>query len=424
MASSLLTARRVETSPVRGEPYKLKDGGGLFLLVRPNGSRLWRYRYRIGGLENMFAIGPYPQVSLEQARQERDTARALVRKGIHPSIDRKANLAARINSNETTFEAIARQWIAANSQWSDGYRDQVTKYLEKHVFRKSGALPIMDVRGTHIRPIIKDVADGGAKTVAILIRQWCSQIFAYAATQVPLETDPTSILKGLVKKPRVRHNPPLNWEEVPEFMKKLTEWTSGFRTTVLALQLMIYTYVRTTELRKAEWGEFNLDHAMWTIPAEKMKMRRPHLVPLPTQAVAALKELKTLTGGGKYLFPNYRRPTTFMSATTLNRALGCLGFAGRFSSHGFRSTATTLLGLLGYPDKLVDRQLAHKEKDSSRAPYDHAKFINSRRIMMQDWADIVDSLATGNSVEEVTDAFGPVSDRRNNFLKVIEREGL
>ena len=237
-------------------------------------------------------------------------------------------------------------------------------------------------------------------------------------------TDPTSILKGLVKKPRVRHNPSLSWEEVPEFMNNLASWTTGFRTTVLALMSMAYTYVRTTELRKAEWTEFNLDNARWTIPDEKMKMRRPHLIPLSKQAVAALKELKTLTGGGKYLFPNYRRPTTFMCATTLNRALGCLGFTGHFSSHGFRSTATTLLGLLGYPDKLVDRQLAHKEKDSSRAPYDHAKFISSRRMMMQDWVDILDNLAAGSSVEKVTDTFGPISERRNAFLKVIEREGL
>ena len=424
MATSLLSARRIETAAARDRPYKLKDGGRLFLLVQSNGRRLWRYRYRIGKAENMFAIGAYPEVTLEKARKDRDSARALVRKGIHPSIDRKANLVAQIDSNEKTFEAMARQWIVANSQWSDTYRDQVTKYLEKHVFPKIGALPILDVRGTHIRPIIKAVADGGAKTVAILIRQWCSQIFSYAATQVPLETDPTSILKGLVKKSRVRHNPPLSWEEVPEFMNNLAAWTTGFRTTVLALKLMAYTYVRTTELRKAEWTEFNLDNAMWTIPDEKMKMRRPHLIPLSKQAVATLKELKTLTGGGKYLFPNYRRPTTVMSATTLNRALGCLGFTGRFSSHGFRSTATTLLGLLGYPDKLVDRQLAHKEKDSSRAPYDHAKFISSRRIMMQDWADILDCLAAGSNVEEVTDTFGPISERRNAFLKVIEREGL
>jgi integrase len=158
------------------------------------------------------------------------------------------------------------------------------------------------------------------------------------------------------------------------------------------------------------------------IPRERMKMRRPHLVPLSNQAVLALRELKRLTGGGEFLFQNYRRPTEVMSPTTLNRALERLGFRSRFSSHGFRSTATTILGLLGYPDKLVDRQLAHGQKDSSRAPYDHTKFVNSRRIMMQDWADILDALKSGKAVAQVTASFGPLSARREALLKIIERE--
>jgi len=182
--------------------------------------------------------------------------------------------------------------------------------------------------------------------------------------------------------------------------------------------------VRTVELRKASWEEFDLNNAIWSIPAERMKMRRPHLVPLSRQAVAALRELYALTGGGKVLFPSYRKPGQVMSATTLNQALKRMGYGGRFSSHGFRSTATTILGLLGYPEKRVDLQLAHskKNKDSSRAPYDHTKFVESRKVIMQDWADILDALQAGKSVEDVTKAFGPMSKRRTALLRVIERE--
>lgn len=421
MAINLLTARKVETAPIKDKPYWLKDGGSLFLLVQPNGSKLWRYRYRIGGRPNMFAIGKFPEVTLERARQEHDAARALVQKGIHPALDKKANLSAQIEANETTFEAVARRWLAANKRWTEDYKGQVESNLVRHLFPKIGMLPISAVRASHLRPIILSVAEGGAETIAILIRQWSSQIFSYAGTHGITDNDPTSMLKGLVKRPQVKHNPPLKWEEVPEFLNKLDGW-AGYRTTVLALQLMAQTFVRTVELRKAAWKEFDLDNAMWTIPKERMKMRRPHLVPLSQQAVTALRELHRLTGNGDFLFPNYRRPTEVMSPTTLNRALDRLGFGGRFSSHGFRSTATTLLGLLGYPDKQVDRQLAHLQKDSSRAPYDHTKFINSRRIMMQDWADILDDLKSGKTVAQVTEAFGPLSARRVALLKVIERE--
>jgi integrase len=215
----------------------------------------------------------------------------------------------------------------------------------------------------------------------------------------------------------------LTWAEIPDFLNRVDN-EGGYQTTVLALKLMALTYVRTVELRKASWEEFDLDNAMWSIPSERMKMRRPHLVPLSRQAVAALRELHALTGGGKVLFPSYRKPGQVMSATTLNQALKRMGYGGRFSSHGFRSTATTILGLLGYPEKRVDLQLAHskKSKDSSRAPYDHTKFVESRKVIMQDWADILDSLQAGKPVEGVTKAFGPMSKRRTALLRVIERE--
>lgn len=418
MATNLLSARKVETAPAQLKPYFLKDGGSLFLAVRPNGSKLWHYRYRIEGHPQIYSIGQYPDVSLEAARTERDRARELVKKGVHPRLDRKMKVAAQVAHNENTLEAVARRWMAANN-WSAGYAKQVKQTLEKDVFPKIGEMPVGDIRASHLRPVILTVGERGAKALAVNIRMWCSQIFEYAVTHGIAESDPAAPLKGLVKRRRTRHNPPLTWAEIPEFFTALDGY-GGFRTTVLALRLMALTFVRTVELRKAKWKDVDLANATWSVP--QTKMHRPHLVPLSRQTIEVLKELQTLTGGGAIILPNHRKPSEVISATTLNRALEYMGFGGRFSGHGFRSTATTVLALLGFPADRVDLQLAHAKKDSSRAPYDHTKFISSRRIMMQQWADTLDALAAGKSPTEVTSEFGPLSKRRKELLRVIELE--
>lgn len=419
---NLLSARKVETTSHQSQPFWLKDGGSLFLYVTPAGNKLWRFRYRIGGKPAIYAIGKYPEVSLEAARVERDRARDLVKQGIHPVVEKRTRVSVQIEVNETTFESVARRWMVSNVQWSEGYADQVKKYLEKDVFPKVGNLPISSIRPAHLRPLIQGVAERGAPTVAILIRQWCSQLFAYASAEDLCDQDPTALLKRSVKRPRVRHNPPLPWNEIPDFLNKVDE--SGYRATVIALRLMALTYVRTAELRKAKWTEFDLKNAIWTVPAGRMKMRQPHIVPLSKQAIELLEELQKLTGGGEFLFPSFRKPGQVISATTLNKALERMGYLGRFSSHGFRATATTLLGLLSYPENRVDLQLAHsrRKKDSSRAPYDHTKYIASRKIIMQDWADILDALARGDSMDKVMEDFGPLSERRTALLRVTERE--
>lgn len=422
MAMNLLSARKVETIPAQAKSYWVKDGGSLFLYVTPSGSKLWRYRYRLGGKPAIYAIGKYPQVSLEAARTERDRARELVKKGVHPVVEKRVSIADQLEKQENTFEPVARAWMASNLQWSEGYADQVKRTLEKDVFPKVGKLPISSIRTAHLRPIIQAVVDRGAPTVAILIRQWSSQLFVYASGQGICDSDPTALLKGSVKRPRVRHHPPLSWQEIPNFLGRVDE--AGYRVTIIALRLMALTYVRTAELRKAHWSEFDLDNAIWIVPAGRMKMRDPHIVPLSKQAIGLLKELHTLTGGGEVLFPGFRKPGTVMSATTLNKVLERMGYGGQFSSHGFRSTATTLLGLLSYPENRVDLQLAHskRKKDSSRAPYDHTKYIASRTIIMQDWADILDALARGEAFSKIMEGFGPLSKRRRALLKTIERE--
>src|SRR5690625_181848 len=422
MALNLLTVRKIEAAQPGPRAYLLRDGGSLYVRVQVNGSKLWWYRYRLGKTPHNYSIGPFPKVSLEAARKERDWARALVREGRDPILEKRVKIANQVEQNEYTFEEVARRWMASNVQWGEGYADQVKTVLEKDVFPEIGKLPFGAIRASHLRPIIQRVVERGAPTVAILIRQWFGQIFGYASGEGLCDNDPSALLKRSVKRPRVRHHPPLTWQEIPAFLNGVDD--AGYRATVIALRLMALTYVRTAELRKAHWSEFDLDSAMWTVPAGRMKMRDPHIVPLSKQAIVLLKELHTLTGGGKVLFPGFRKPGTVKSATTLNKVLERMGYGGQFSSHGFRSTATTLLGLLSYPENRVDLQLAHskRKKDSSRAPYDHTKYIASRKIIMQDWADILDAMARGDSMNEVMATFGPLSKRRRALLRVIERE--
>lgn len=246
-------------------------------------------------------------------------------------------------------------------------------------------------------------------------------MFNYAVQQGLCEHDPAAMLKRVVKRPPVRHNPPLPWHEIPGFVKRLDGW-KGHLITKLALRLVALTFVRTIEIRRACWDQFDFATATWHIPADNMKMRRAHIVPLSRQVLVLLKELHAVTGAGRYLLPNARQPNAPIGPTTLNNALAAQGYQGVFSTHGFRSTATTLLGLLGYPENRVDLQLAHIKNDASRAPYDHTKYISSRRMLMQDWADIWDDCVAGKNIVSLTEKFGPMSDRRSALLRVVERE--
>ena len=420
MTVNILTTRKINAAGPAPRPYWLRDGGSLYLYVTPKGSKLWRYRYRIGPVSRTYSIGRYPEIDLHDARRERDHARTLVRKGIHPLTDKQSRLSMQIIRNSHTFEAMARDWIHANTSWSPTYTKQVTRYLERDVFPVIGRLPVTSIGVLNLRPIILTVSERGA-CAAMAVRQWISQVFNYAAQQGYCDQNPASMLKRMVRRPSVRHHPPLPWQDIAPFMRSLNSW-QGFFTTKTALRLAALTFVRTVELRRATWDQIDLCNATWLIPAENMKMRRPHIVPLSRQAVAVLKELRTITGSGRYLIPNARDRDRPIGASTLNTAIAALGYGGRFSMHGLRSTATTLLGLLSYPENRVDLQLAHLRRDSSRAPYDHTRYVSSRRLLMQDWADILDAFSQGRSLADITREFGPLSARRDSLLRVVERE--
>ncbi|AEV24638.1 Integrase [Azospira oryzae PS] len=398
--ASPLTDTKVRNAKPAEKPYKLQDGQGLYLDVRPSGAKFWRYRYWITPeKDGIYTIGEYPVVSLSDARREREWAREQAKQGINPTHAKEAERLRRMGEHANTFEAVAREWIDQNrNHWTEKYLYQVERFLGNDVFPKIGALPIRMVTSAHLLGIIRTVEERGAKSIAVLIRQWSGQIFRYAVATLRADSDPSAPLRGAIKKDPVRHNPPLSKDEIPVMLNKLQKY-GGYRGTVLATKLMLYTFVRTVELRKAEWTEFDLEGGEWRVPADRMKMKKQmkvgesHIVPLSRQALEVLKELKTLSGGRKFLFPNLRTPDTCMTATTINKALERMGYAGKFSGHGFRATASTMLHELGWNEKAIERQLAHAERNKVKAAYNHAEYLPERREMMQAWSDWIDELA-------------------------------
>jgi integrase len=377
-------------------PVKLSDGKGLYFEIRPTGAKLWRYRYRIAGKENVFALGEYPNVSLSEARDLRAEARTLVKQGIHPAHQRHTALLVKKIENANTFEAVANEWITKKKpNCTPYYIRQIERFLGRDVFPYIGKLPIRAITSAHLLEILQRVERRGAESVAINLRQWCSAIFRYAVSTLRADGDPAAALKGAIHKPRTEHRKPLSREQIAQFEKALEAY-GGYRTTVIALRLMLLTFVRTKELREASWSELDLDRAEWRIAATRMKMREAHIVPLSKQAVTLLRELHTLTGGRTYILPNHRDPNRCMTATTLNRALERMGLNGSntigFSAHGFRATASTMLNELGCRSEVIERQLAHKDRNQVRASYNQAEYFAERRAMMQQWADLIDQI--------------------------------
>jgi integrase len=401
-----LTDVTIRKEKPSSKPVKLTDAHGLYLEVRPSGKKLWRYRYRIAGKENVFAIGEYLKdksdpnhISLEEARSLRNEARALVKQGVHPSHKRQSERAAQQEANENTFKAVSLLWFEQTRKrkgWTDYYANQITKAFEADVYPYIGSLPISLVGPDHIESILERITDRGANTVALLVRQWCSAVFRFAIRKRKASNDPTIAFKGEVGRKKVRHSTPLSVEEIPKFLKKLDGY--GSRTTAIALNLLLLTLARTKELREATWDEFNFDEALWRIPEHRMKARRAHLVPLSRQALGLLNELKVVTGHQQWLFPGRDTGEKPIAPTSLNRALEYLGYAGKFSCHGTRSTASTILNEQGYRGEVIEMSLSHSDKNAVRRSYNQALYLEERRQMIQEWSDFLDALKRGTKI--------------------------
>ena len=393
----LLTNTEIKNAkPFVDKGRKLKDGGGLHLYVSPKATKSWRYKYRIAGKEYLHTIGVYPQIGLAEARALHAKAHALVQKGMHPLVQQKADKLHALLESEDTFKAVASAWIAGKENgWTAYYGEQIKTAFKFDVYPAIGGMPIRNVKAPHVLAILKKVEGRGAPVVAINIKQWCSQVFRYAVANLKAENDPTAVLNGVIVRPKVKHNVALKPNEITALIEQMEKF-GAYRTTAIAIELLLLTFVRTVELRKATWSEFDFDKNEWRIPAERMKMKIAHVVPLSKQAVSLLTELQGITGASPHLFPNYRRPEDYMTATTINQALKRIGFSGvgtiGFSAHGFRGTAATSLYEKGYRSEVIEKQLAHAERNQVKAAYNQAQYLGERKVMMQGWADYVDAL--------------------------------
>ena len=391
----MLTPSAVTNAKPRAKPYKLADERGMFLLVTPAGGKRWRFKYRRPGThkENLLSLGIFPDVSLKQARERRDAARKLVADGIDPSEKRKAERVA----NAETFEAVAREWIGKFSkQWVPEHGDRIVRRLENDVFPWIGSKPIASVTAPDILAIMQRIDERGARETAHRARSNIGQVIRYAIATGRTNFDPTPALRGAIPSPTERNLAAITEpDRVGELLRAIAGFTGSY-VTRCALQLAPLLFVRPGELRQAEWTEFDLDVAQWNIPAHKMKMRQPHLVPLSSQAVAILRELVPLTGGGRYVFPSTRTRQRPMSNNTVNAGLRRMGFdKDTMTGHGFRAMARTILDEgLGFRPDYIEHQLAHAVRDPNGRAYNRTAHLPERRKMMQAWADYLDSLRT------------------------------
>lgn len=391
-----LTDIKVRTIKPTEKSQKLFDGGGLFLLVTPTGGKLWRLKYRFGGTEKLLALGAYPQISLAEARQKRDQAIAKIAKGIDPNDTKKAQKAA--GSQETeTFEIVGREWYSKFSpSWTAGHAKTTIRRLELFVFPWLGGKAIKSITAPELLSILRRIEAKGAIETAHRVKQVCGQIFRYAIATGRADRDPSADLKGALPPTTVKHMATLtDPRDIAGLLRSIDDYR-GSMVTRCALQLAPLVFVRPGELRQAEWSEFNLDAAEWRIPAEKMKARVMHIVPLSRQAVEILREIQPLTGNGRYVFPSPRTDKRPMSNNAILSALRRMGFAkDEMSGHGFRSMASTLLNEQGWNRDAIERQLAHAERNSVRAAYNYAEFMPERKKMMQAWADYLEELKVG-----------------------------
>jgi integrase len=394
----MLTATEIRAVKPQDKPRKLSDGGGLYLLANPNGSLWWRFKYRFEGREKLLSLGVFPYVSLQQARMQRDEAKKAVANGVDPSIKRQAEKSATAN----TFEAVAREWLGLQEKkLAPSTYSKAVATFETLIFPYIGSRPIAKLGASDVLKVLRRIEGRGIHETAHRARQRCAQVFRYAVQTERAERDPTVDLKGALAPVVTEHHSAITEPaRVGELLRAIDGYT-GHAVTAYALKLAPLMFVRPGELRHAEWTEFDLDgdEPHWRIPAEKMKMREQHVVPLAKQAVVLLRELQLLTSRGRYVFPSLRTGTRPMSNNTVNAALRRMGYAAdEMTGHGFRSLASTCLNEQGYHPDLIELQLAHAERNQVRAAYNKAQRLPERRKMMEAWADYLDGLRISRNV--------------------------
>ncbi|CAI1005889.1 Putative prophage CPS-53 integrase [Serratia marcescens] len=384
-----LNDMQIRRAKPEAKTYTLGDGQGLSLLVEPNGSKSWRFRYRYAGKPKMISLGVYPTITLADARTRRDDARKLVAEGKNPSEVRKQQKLDLQVESENAFEKIAREWHQLKSaKWSAGYASDIMEAFKNDIFPYVGARSVGEIKPLELLNVLRKIEKRGALEKMRKVRQRCSEVFRYAIATGRAEFNPAADLSSALEVHQSNHFPFLKADEIPDFLRALDSYT-GSRVVQIATKLLMITGVRTIELRAALWSEFDLDNVIWEIPAERMKMRRAHLVPLSNQALDLLNELKIMTGNYRYVFPGRNDPNKPMSEASINQVIKRIGYAGRVTGHGFRHTLSTILHEKGYSTAWIEIQLAHTDKNKIRGTYNHAQYIDDRRGMMNWYSDYI-----------------------------------
>jgi len=396
-----LTDTQIRSTKPSEKEIKLFDGGGLFLLVTPSGGKLWYLKYRFAGKERKLSFGTYPSLSLADARQRREDAKKLLVNDVDPGEVKKAQKAAKVAVTENSFEVVALEWHARQKTvWTEGHAQRTLQRLERDIFRPIGKRPIGEITPPELLAVFRQIEARGAFETAHRARFVCGQIFRYAVATGRAERDPAADLRGALTPLKEKHHASItDPKEVAPLLRAIDGYQGSF-VVKSALQLAPLVFVRPGELRQAEWTEIDLDAAEWNIPAERMKMKQPHLVPLSARAVEILGELKALTGASRYVFPSGRSFARPMSNNAINAALRRMGFdKDEMTGHGFRAMARTILDeVLQVRPDFIEHQLAHAVKDPNGRAYNRTSHLAERRNMMDLWADYLEGLKSGAKV--------------------------
>jgi integrase len=394
-----LTDTEIRKAKGKEKPFKLSDSGNLYLWVTPSGGKLWRWAYRYEGKEKLMTFGRYPDVSLSRARERHTESRKLLAEGIDPMAQRKAHK-TELLASENSFSSVAAKWL---EHWQDGkslrHVDSTKRRLDANILPSLGEQPIDEIEAPDLVAMVKAIESRGARDIAKRTLETTGQIFrfgiahGYAKRNPASEIRPSDILKASHKVNYAR----IEAKELPTLLKQL-EIYPGKHVTRLAIKLMALTFVRTSELIGAEWPEFDVDNARWAIPAERMKMRTPHIVPLAKQSIEVLEQLRELTGDNILVFPGDRNQSRSMSNNTILKGLERMGYKGRMTGHGFRGLASTILHERGYTHEHIELQLAHTPRNAVSAAYNHALYLEARARMMQEWADFLEQTQRGAKV--------------------------
>ena len=394
-----LTAATVRNAKPKERPYKLADGAGLYLLVQPTGARYWRLKYRFAGTEKLLAVGVYPEITLADARVKREEARALLRAGADPSGERKREKMVQRLAGADTFGAIAAEWQARQTV-STATAAKTRWLLDTFALPYLGSRPIAEITAPELLAVLRRVEHTGKLETALRVKVKAGQIIRYAIATGRATADPTASLRGALTRPVPKHHAAITDPKGIGALLRAIDSFTGYPVTIAALKLAPLLFVRPGELRAAEWGEIDFDAALWRIPAARMKMRAAHLVPLCGQAIDILRDLKPLTGAGRFVFPSARTIKRPMSENALTAALRRLGYTGdEMTVHGFRSMAAVRLNEMGWNPDAIERQLAHAESNKVRDAYTSAaQYLDERKRMMQAWADYLDGLRSGADI--------------------------